>query len=151
VNSDGGRRRAETAVFHRGIVCVFESAPGLESVNMSVRVGINGFGRIGRLTLRAGLDRPEFTVVHINEAEGGAVTAAHLLEFDSVHGRWPVQISAGGGLLTVCSTLRLPTAFSKSSDRPRLRRSTGSSKTRLAVHSKEFSGSRSGRWSRSIL
>src|ERR1700730_4022959 len=40
VTSDGGRRRAETAVFHRGIVCVFESAPGLESVNMSVRVGI---------------------------------------------------------------------------------------------------------------
>jgi glyceraldehyde 3-phosphate dehydrogenase len=68
---------------------------------MSVRVGINGFGRIGRLTLRAGLDRPEFTVVHINEAEGGAVTAAHLLEFDSVHGRWPVQISAGASLLTV--------------------------------------------------
>jgi glyceraldehyde 3-phosphate dehydrogenase len=68
---------------------------------MSVRVGINGFGRIGRLTLRAGLNRPEFTVVHINEAKGGAVTAAHLLEFDSVHGRWPVQISAAASLLTV--------------------------------------------------
>jgi len=53
-----------------------------------MRIGINGFGRMGRLALRAGWGRPGFDVVHINEPQGGAATAAHLLEFDSVHGRW---------------------------------------------------------------
>ena len=64
-----------------------------------MRVGINGMGRIGRLSLRAalgGLYRPaedpragnRLDVVHVNEVKGGAATAAHLLEFDSVHGRW---------------------------------------------------------------
>jgi glyceraldehyde 3-phosphate dehydrogenase len=64
-----------------------------------MRVGINGMGRIGRLALRAALgaiDRPaedprsgnRLDVVHINEVKGGAAAAAHLLEFDSLHGRW---------------------------------------------------------------
>ncbi len=61
---------------------------------MSIRIGINGFGRMGRLALRAAWDWPEFEIVHINEVKGGAETAAHLLEFDSVHGRWPRQLSA---------------------------------------------------------
>ncbi len=60
---------------------------------MSIRVGINGFGRMGRLALRAALDWPEFEIVHINEVKGGAECAAHLLEFDSVHGRWKRSIS----------------------------------------------------------
>src|SRR3546814_12745640 len=56
---------------------------------MSVtRIGINGFGRMGRLALRAGWDNPELEFCHINEIKGDAATAAHLLEFDSVHGRW---------------------------------------------------------------
>lgn len=64
-----------------------------------MRVGINGMGRIGRLALRAAMggmyraaDDPRrgnaLNIVHINELKGGAATAAHLLEFDSVHGRW---------------------------------------------------------------
>ena len=53
-----------------------------------MRIGINGFGRMGRLALRAGWDRPELEFVHINEVAGDAATAAHLLEFDSVHGKW---------------------------------------------------------------
>jgi glyceraldehyde 3-phosphate dehydrogenase len=64
-----------------------------------MRVGINGMGRIGRLALRAalgGLIRADtdpraqnrLNVVHVNELKGGAATASHLLEFDSVHGRW---------------------------------------------------------------
>jgi glyceraldehyde 3-phosphate dehydrogenase len=61
---------------------------------MSVRVGINGFGRMGRLALRAACGRQEIKIVHINELKGGPETAAHLLEFDSVHGRWRVPISA---------------------------------------------------------
>ena len=70
-----------------------------------MRVGINGMGRIGRLALRAalgGIYRPEddpraanrLDVVHVNEAKGGAATAAHLLAFDSVHGPWRAPISA---------------------------------------------------------
>ena len=64
-----------------------------------MRVGINGMGRIGRLALRAamgGIYRPaddprednRLDVVHLNEIKGNATTAAHLLEFDSIHGRW---------------------------------------------------------------
>jgi glyceraldehyde 3-phosphate dehydrogenase len=63
-------------------------------VTRSVRVGINGFGRIGRLSLRAAFDWPELEFVHINEANGDASVSAHLLEFDSVHGRWHRDIRA---------------------------------------------------------
>lgn len=59
---------------------------------MSIKVGINGFGRMGRLALRAAWDWPELEIVHINEINGGIECAAHLLEFDSVHGRWDRQI-----------------------------------------------------------
>ena len=55
---------------------------------MTVRVGINGFGRMGKLALRAGWSSEELEFVHINEIEGDASCHAHLLEFDSVHGRW---------------------------------------------------------------
>ena len=53
-----------------------------------MRIGINGFGRIGRLVFRALWGRPGIELVHINDPAGDAATAAHLLEFDSVHGRW---------------------------------------------------------------
>ncbi len=59
-----------------------------------VKVGINGFGRIGRLVLRAGWAFPELDFIHINDPKAGAETAAHLLKFDSVHGRWPPQVEA---------------------------------------------------------
>jgi len=55
---------------------------------MTIKVAINGFGRMGRLAFRAAWDWPEFEIVHINENAGDAATAAHLLNFDSVHGRW---------------------------------------------------------------
>ena len=72
-----------------------------------MRVGINGMGRMGRLALRAamgGVFRPvddpragnRLEVVHLNEIKGGAAATAHLLEFDSVHGRWRQPISAEG-------------------------------------------------------
>jgi glyceraldehyde 3-phosphate dehydrogenase len=51
------------------------------------RIGINGFGRIGRLAFRAAWGRDDLAIVHINEVKGGSHTAAHLLEFDSVHGK----------------------------------------------------------------
>jgi len=52
------------------------------------RVAINGFGRMGRLALRAAWDFEEIEFVHINEISGDAACSAHLLNFDSVHGRW---------------------------------------------------------------
>lgn len=59
---------------------------------MKIAVGINGFGRMGRLAFRAAHGRPELEVVHINELKGGSATAAHLLQFDSVHSRWPHDV-----------------------------------------------------------
>ena len=59
-----------------------------------VRVAINGFGRIGRLVLKAAWGWPELQFVHVNEVKGGTVAAAHLLKFDSVHGQWPPDVNA---------------------------------------------------------
>tara|TARA_R110001592_G_scaffold230932_1_gene487952 strand:- start:1508 stop:2572 length:1065 start_codon:yes stop_codon:yes gene_type:complete len=78
---------------------------------MTVKVAINGFGRMGRLALRAAwgfnparadaLVAPDdawgagvLDIVHINEPNGSAEMSAHLLAFDSVHGRWPVAVQA---------------------------------------------------------
>lgn len=58
---------------------------------MSVRIGINGFGRMGRLALRAGWGRDGLDWVRINEINTDAAGSAHLLTFDSVHGRWPIE------------------------------------------------------------
>ena len=60
---------------------------------MPIRMAINGFGRMGRLSMRLAWDHPDIELVHVNEAAGDAVAAAQLLEYDSIHGRWtrPVQ------------------------------------------------------------
>ncbi|CAN1600654.1 ArsJ-associated glyceraldehyde-3-phosphate dehydrogenase [Pseudomonas mediterranea] len=63
---------------------------------MTIKVGINGFGRIGRLAMRAAWHWPEFEFVQINDPAGDAATHAHLLNFDSVHGRWNHQADADG-------------------------------------------------------
>jgi glyceraldehyde 3-phosphate dehydrogenase len=63
---------------------------------MTIKVGINGFGRIGRLAMRAAWDWPEIEFVHINDPGGDAPTLAHLLNFDSVHGRWQHDARAEG-------------------------------------------------------
>ena len=55
---------------------------------MTIRVGINGMGRMGRLALRAAYDWPELKFVTLNDPAANASTWAHLLNFDSVHGRW---------------------------------------------------------------
>jgi glyceraldehyde 3-phosphate dehydrogenase len=68
---------------------------------MAIRVGINGFGRIGRLALRAAWAWPEISFAHVNEIAGDAATAAHLLYFDSVHGRWNRETRGEGNLLVV--------------------------------------------------
>ena len=60
---------------------------------MTIKVGINGFGRIGRLAMRAAFDWPEVEFVLINDVAGDAATLAHLLEFDSVQGRWQHEVT----------------------------------------------------------
>lgn len=61
---------------------------------MTIKIGINGFGRMGRLVLRAAWEWPEFEFVQINDPAGDATTHAHLLNFDSVHGTWKHEASA---------------------------------------------------------
>lgn len=68
---------------------------------MTIKVGINGFGRIGRLALRAAFDNPALTFVHINDPAADATTHAHLLNFDSVHGRWSHEASADGDAIVI--------------------------------------------------
>jgi glyceraldehyde 3-phosphate dehydrogenase len=68
---------------------------------VSIAIGINGFGRIGRLALRAAWGRHDLVVAHINELHGDAATAAHLLTFDSVHGRWDHDARGAGASLTI--------------------------------------------------
>lgn len=66
-----------------------------------IRIGINGFGRMGRLGFRAAWDNDDFEIVHVNELKGGAALAAHLLEFDTVHGRWDRDIEGADDHFTV--------------------------------------------------
>lgn len=67
---------------------------------MAVRVGINGFGRIGRLYLRAALGHRDIEVVAVNDLTSPE-TNAHLLKFDSTQGRLDVPVSVGDGTMTV--------------------------------------------------
>ncbi|HBS80800.1 MAG: type I glyceraldehyde-3-phosphate dehydrogenase [Pseudomonas sp.] len=68
---------------------------------MTLKIGINGFGRIGRLALRAAWDWPELEFIQINDPAGDAATHAHLLNFDSVHGRWQHEASSDGNCIVV--------------------------------------------------
>ena len=81
-------------------------------------VGINGMGRIGRLALRAafgGMDRPvedprhgnRLDIAHVNEIRGNTAVAAHLLEFDSLHGRWRQSFGCDGDDALVIGNRRI--------------------------------------------
>ena len=67
---------------------------------MSVRIGINGFGRIGRLVFRIALDHPDLEVTAINDLTDSA-TMAHLLKYDSVHGKLDLEVTAKEGEINV--------------------------------------------------
>lgn len=68
---------------------------------MSLKIGINGFGRMGRLTFRAIWGKGDVEIVHINDPAGDAPTLAHLLNFDSVHGRWEQDAQASDNTITI--------------------------------------------------
>ncbi|MBV7317198.1 ArsJ-associated glyceraldehyde-3-phosphate dehydrogenase [Shewanella sp. NIFS-20-20] len=61
---------------------------------MTIKIGINGFGRMGRLALRAAWQWDDVEFVQINDPAGDAAILAHLLEFDSIHGRWDRRVEA---------------------------------------------------------
>ena len=67
---------------------------------MRKRVAINGFGRMGRLALRAAWNS-NFDIVHINELNGDIQTAAHLLSFDSIHGKWEKEVTVDDNTLVI--------------------------------------------------
>jgi len=68
---------------------------------MTIKIGINGFGRMGRLSMRAAFDWDDIEIVHINDPAGNAETLAHLMTFDSVHGRWHHEATHDGGSMVI--------------------------------------------------
>ena len=104
-------------------------------------VGINGMGRIGRLALRAafgGIRRAggdpraanRLDIVHLNELKGGAAATAHLLEFDSIHGRWHGSFGTEDEIAIIVDNKRLGFSAARSAGRrglgrPRLRHRAG--------------------------
>lgn len=68
---------------------------------MTIKIGINGFGRMGRLALRAAWGWPELEFMHINEPAGDVATAAHLLKYDSIHRTWPHDVSVDGDSIVI--------------------------------------------------
>jgi glyceraldehyde 3-phosphate dehydrogenase len=85
---------------------------------MTIRVGINGLGRIGRLALRIFSERNDIQLVRVNDPAADAKTFAHLLEFDSVHGRWQREVSADGDALIIDGTRVLLTQNKALEDTP---------------------------------
>lgn len=68
---------------------------------MTIRLGVNGFGRMGRLTLRAAWEESDIEFVQINDPAGDPPSLAHLLTFDSVHGRWDRAVETDGDALLI--------------------------------------------------
>ena len=61
-----------------------------------IKLGINGFGRIGRLAFRIAARHPDFQIVQINDPAGDAATHAHLANFDSIHGAFEKTVESDG-------------------------------------------------------
>ncbi|WP_250656758.1 ArsJ-associated glyceraldehyde-3-phosphate dehydrogenase [Alkalimarinus coralli] len=79
---------------------------------MTIKVGINGFGRMGRLTMRAAFDWGNVEIIQINDPAGNAATLAHLLTFDSVHGKWHHEVTHEGETMLVAGK-RIPCTQNK--------------------------------------
>jgi len=68
---------------------------------MTIKIGINGFGRMGRLTFRALWQMPGLEIIQINDPAGDSEALAHLLNFDSIHGKWQHNAQAVGESIVV--------------------------------------------------
>src|SRR6201986_2847027 len=86
---------------------------------MALRVAINGFGRIGRLVLRAIVEsgRRDLEVVAVNDL-GPIETNAHLLRYDSVHGKFPAQVTVDGDIMTAAGHKMKVTAIKNPAELP---------------------------------
>lgn len=84
---------------------------------MTIKIGINGFGRIGRMVFRAALDNPEVQVTAINDLTD-TKTTAHLLKYDSVHGILKQDVSAENDAIVVNGETIRVTAFKDPSQIP---------------------------------
>src|SRR5690554_6053758 len=67
---------------------------------MAIKIGINGFGRIGRLVFRSAMENPEMEIVAINDLTD-AKMLAHLLKYDSLHGHYPGEVGVDGDSIVV--------------------------------------------------
>lgn len=76
---------------------------------MTIKLGINGFGRIGRLAFRVASESPDIDIIRINDPAADAHTLAHLLHFDSIHGQWDRSVTGQGEHLIVNGTRTLCT------------------------------------------
>ena len=75
---------------------------------MAIKIGINGFGRIGRMVLRAALERPQlFEVVGINDPFVTSEYMAYLMSYDSVHGKLNHEIKGENGILYISGQVNL--------------------------------------------
>ena len=68
---------------------------------MAVKVGINGFGRIGRMVFRAAMTKPEIEIVGVNDPFIDPDYMVYMLKYDSVHGKFDGEVSAKDGKLVV--------------------------------------------------
>lgn len=68
---------------------------------MTIKIGINGFGRMGRLAFRAAWDWPEVEFIQINDPAGDAATLAHLLNYDSIQGTWQHTAEAQNDVIRI--------------------------------------------------
>lgn len=68
---------------------------------MAVRVAINGFGRIGRLVLRAAMERDDVEVVALNDPFMNPEYMVYMLRYDTTHGKFPGTVAAEDGALVV--------------------------------------------------
>ena len=68
---------------------------------MKVRVGINGFGRMGRLAMRVAWERDGIEVVEVNEIATDAAGSAHLLKYDTLHGTWATDCDGGNNEINI--------------------------------------------------
>lgn len=85
---------------------------------MTTRIGINGFGRMGRLALRAAWGWPELEFAHVNDPKATPESSAHLLTFDSVHGRWSHDVVPADNAITVDGTSISHSSNAKVADTP---------------------------------
>jgi len=85
---------------------------------MTTQLAINGFGRIGRLLVRALKHQPNLRLVHINENKADLTTAAYLLQFDSIHGQYPGVVEVENESLVIDQSRVSYSNFSQPSDIP---------------------------------